>query len=118
MTIPASLPFFLSLCLLYPRPELAGQLQQAAQEAHLSWAQKLAAVFGSQDLEELQVEHTRLFVAGSPPTRGPARRQKARRGAAPCWQRPLSALRVGLPGRAVAHPHHGGGGGCLRRMGS
>ncbi len=62
MTSSASLYHFLSLCLLYPQPDLILQLRQAAATAGLPEATELAAVFAKESLETLQVEHTHLFV--------------------------------------------------------
>lgn len=53
---------FLSLCLLYPEPDLLAAQQAAAHLTGQDWAQSLAAAFAATDLETLQIEHTRLFI--------------------------------------------------------
>jgi len=62
MTTSATIYQFLSLCLLYPEPDLAAQLLETAAATHQPWAEELAAAFTGEPLESLQVEHTRLFV--------------------------------------------------------
>lgn len=53
--------YFLSLCLLYPQPEMVAQLRLPAEQAG-PWATEVVAAFEAPSLETLQVEHTRLFV--------------------------------------------------------
>lgn len=62
MPISAEHYHFLSLCLLYPQADLAMQLRQLAQQTGLDWALDLATAFAAESPEDLQVEHTRLFV--------------------------------------------------------
>jgi TorA maturation chaperone TorD len=53
---------FLSLCLLYPRPDLGPQLREAAAATGQPWAAAMVEAFAEETLETLQIEHTRLFV--------------------------------------------------------
>ncbi len=62
MPVSAALYQFFSLYLLYPQPELHLQWQEAAQAVGQPWATALAAQFAATSLDDLQVEHTRLFV--------------------------------------------------------
>lgn len=60
--VQAAVLRFLSLCLLYPEPDLLAAQQAAAQATGQDWAIALAARFAATDLEALQIEHTRLFI--------------------------------------------------------
>ena len=62
MTTSATIYQFLSLCLLYPEPDLVSQLHETAAATNLQWAGNLVATFAAETMETLQVEHTRLFV--------------------------------------------------------
>ena len=62
MSIPAATYHFFSLCLLYPEAELTEQLRQLASQTGFDWAADLVAAFADASLDDLQVEHTRLFV--------------------------------------------------------
>lgn len=66
MTSPTSHYQLLSLSLLYPQPALLPQLEAAAAEVESSWAAALVAAFKATPLDDLQMEHTRLFVNNMP----------------------------------------------------
>jgi TorA maturation chaperone TorD len=66
MTSPTSYYQLLSLSLLYPQPALLPQLEAAAAEIESPWAAELVAAFKATPLDELQMEHTRLFVNNMP----------------------------------------------------
>ncbi len=62
MTNNAMAYHFLSLCLMYPQPDLAAQLNAIATQTDAMWMKELATAFAVEELETLQIEHTRLFV--------------------------------------------------------
>ncbi len=66
MTSPTSHYQLLSLSLLYPEAALLPQLEAAAAGVEPPWAAALVAAFKAATLDDLQMEHTRLFVNNMP----------------------------------------------------
>ena len=60
--ISSTVYHFFSLCLMYPQPEITAELSARASKIDSAKIQTLADAFLAVNLEDLQIEYTRLFI--------------------------------------------------------